>query len=178
MSFEIVLSIFLGVIIGGILFYFLGKMFGQKKLQAQTEVPRFSEKEAENLLRRAGYQILGKNQKETIITIIDGKEHLGFVETDYLARKNKRKYAVMVHVGEGSPDPNEPSQRRRILEHHRVFSQDGVLVLDPNQGRIHSVNFRFPREWNIDKLFRLLIGLFIILGVIGIIWMLAAIKLF
>ena len=77
-----------------------------------------------------------------------------------------------------SPDPNEPTLRRRILEHHRVFSQDGVLVLDPNQGRIHSVNFRFPREWNVDKLFRMLIGLFIILGVIGIIWMLAAIKLF
>ncbi|MFH1347549.1 MAG: hypothetical protein ABIH22_02555 [Candidatus Margulisiibacteriota bacterium] len=156
----------------------MSMMFGQKKLQAQAEVPRFSEKEAENLLRKAGYQILGKNQKETIITIIDGKEHFGYVETDYLVRKNKRKYAVMVHVGEGSPDPHEPTLRRRILEHHRVFSRDGVLVLDPNQGRVHLISFRFPHEWNIDMFFRFLIGLFIILLVIGIIWMLVQLRLF
>lgn len=178
MSYELLIPVLLGVFIGGFLVYVASRAWGRKKIQAPADVPRFSEKEAENLLRKAGYQILGKKQKETIITIIDGKEHFGYVETDYLARKNRRKYAVLVHVGEGSPDPNEPTQRRRILELHRVFSRDGVLVLDPNQGRVHSVDFRFPREWNMDKMFHSLIGLFIILGVIGIIWMLAAIKLF
>ena len=155
----------------------MSRVWGQKKLPLQTAAPGFSAREAESLLQRSGYRIYGKKQKETIITVVDGKEHLGYVEADYLAGKNKKKYPVLVHVGEGSPDPNEPVLRRRILEHQQAFFRQGVLVLDPAQGRIHLVNFRFPREWNLDQLFRALIGLFIILGVIGIIWMLTAIKL-
>ncbi|MFH1576186.1 MAG: hypothetical protein ABID35_01435 [Candidatus Margulisiibacteriota bacterium] len=178
MNSTILLSILIGVVIGLLLFFLLGKIWGRSGKTAEGEVSRFSEKEAESLLRRAGFQILGKKRRETVITVIDGKDHFGYLEADYIVRKNRRKYAVAVHIGEGSPDPNEPSLRRRLLEYDRGFALDGQLVLDLNRGEIHTVRFKFPREWNIDAFFRLLIAVFIIFLVIGIIWVLVTLKLF
>lgn len=177
MTFSILISILVGVIIGLFLFYVVSSIL-KRKHEIQSAVPKFSEKNAEGILRKAGFTILGKRLKETIITNVDGKDHLGYLEADYTVSKNKRKYVVVVHTGEGSPDANEPNFRRTLLEYTRVFSSHDLLVLDLNRGEIHSINFRFPHERNLDFFFRFLIGLFIILLVIGIIWLLVTVKLF
>ncbi|MGB9613537.1 MAG: hypothetical protein ACPL4K_05130, partial [Candidatus Margulisiibacteriota bacterium] len=54
----------------------------------------WSSKEIEKLLRRSGFQILGKNQKESIIIQIDGKDHLGTLEADYTVKKGKKNFVV------------------------------------------------------------------------------------
>jgi hypothetical protein len=172
-----IISILAGVILGALLFYFISKLLSRGKYVAAPSGIRFSESEAEGLLQKAGYQILGKRQKETVIARIDGKDHFGYIEADYTVRKNKRKYVAVVHSGEGEPDPNEPSYRRRLLEYDRVFSPEALLVLDLNQGEIHEVSFSFPRERGIDFFFRFLIALFIILMVVGIIWLLVQLRL-
>jgi hypothetical protein len=174
---EIFFSIVVGIIIGLVLFYILSKWWGRRG-GMQSQVTRFPEKDAENLLRRAGFQILDKNRKEAVITVINGKDHYGNLEADYIVKKQGKKFVIVVHSGEGSPDANEPNYRRRLLEYDRVFSTSGILILDLNKGQIHRVNFRFPHERNIDFFFRFLVALFIIFGVIGIIWMLTALRLF
>lgn len=173
----VLLSVLIGLVLGAFLFYVLSS-WTRGKQEIQSAVPRFSEKDAEAILRKAGFSILGKHQKETIITNIDGKDHFGYVEADYTVKKDRRSYAVVVHSGEGSADPNEPNFRRVLLEHNRAFSGDGILVLDLNKGELHEVYFRFPHERNIDFFFRFLSGLFIVLLVIGIIWLLVTLKLF
>ena len=175
---TVLISIMVGVVLGVLLFYVLSKLWGHGKYSVYTEGSRFSEKEAEEILQRAGYQMLAKRQKETVITKVDGKDHLGYLEADYTVRKNKRKYVVVVHSGEGDPDPNEPNYRRRLLEYDRVFRPYALLVLDLSRGEIHEVNFHFPHERNIDFFFRFLIALFIIAVVIGIIWLLVTLRLF
>ena len=150
-------------------------LFGSRN---RTEPANFNPKEAEAILRRAGFQILDKCKKQAVITIINGKEHYGNLEADYIVKRQGGKYVVLVHIGEGEPDPNEPNYRRRLLEYERVFSPRGILVLDLNKGLLHRVNFRFPHEMSIDFFFRFLIAMFIIFGVIGIIWMLVELKLF
>ena len=130
------------------------------------------------ILRRAGFQILDKRKKEAIITVVNGKDHYGNLEADYIVKRQGSRFVVLVHAGEGEPDANEPNFRRRLLEYDRVFSPRGILVLDLNKGQLQRVNFRFPHEKNIDFFFRLLIALFIIFGVIGIIWMMVELKLF
>lgn len=176
MSEQILISVLVGIILGIVLFFVFSLLF-RKKPVALSEGKPFSEKEVRAFLKKSGYDILGKRQKETIITRVDGKDHLGYLEADFTVRKGRKKYLVVVHAGLGAADPNEPLLRRKLMEYDRVFSPDALLVVDLSRGEIHEVGFRFPRERNIDFFFRFLIGVFIILGVVGIIWVLAILRL-
>ncbi|MDD5594214.1 MAG: hypothetical protein PHG97_05705, partial [Candidatus Margulisbacteria bacterium] len=55
-----------------------------------------SKNEIESFLRRRGYQILGKNQKEIVVVRVDGKDHLGDLVGEYTVGKNKKSYVVVV----------------------------------------------------------------------------------
>lgn len=134
--------------------------------------------DVEHLLKKSGYQVLGKNQKETVITRIDDKDHFGYLEAEYTVRKDRKSYVAVVKSGEGALDPTEPALRRRLIEYDRVFGLNGILFLDPQEEEIHEVRFRFPRERGIDFYFQFLIAVFILFVVIGIIWLMVAVKLF
>jgi len=134
-------------------------------------------KEAEGLLQRAGFAVRDRQVKKTVVTRVDGKEAVGYVEADYLVRKEKQNYVVLAHSSLGDPEPNEPAYRRRLLELERAFAPAKVLVLDLNKGELHRVDYRFPRDWSMETLFNLLIGLFIVAAIIGIIWMLTTLRL-
>lgn len=172
----IVVSIVIGIVLGSGLFYFLARPM-HKKHQTQHEPVSYSEKDAEELLHRAGFEILASQEKANVITNINGKDHFGFVEVDYIVRKKKKEYAVVVKAGEGAADANEPILRRRLIEYEHVLSPDGLLVLDLFRGEINRVSFRFPQDGWMDKFFKFFIVLLVILGVIGIIWMLASLRL-
>ena len=175
--YQILIYIFIGVILGSFLFIFLSGLFKRRGPIVQSEQRNFSEKEVEEFLRRAGFEILGKRQRETVITNVDGKDRFGYVEADYTVRKGRKKYVVVVQSGLETADPNEPMLRRKLLEYDHVFSPHALLVMDLSRGEIHEVNFRFPYERNIDFFFRFLIAVFIMVMVIGIIWMLVQLRL-
>ena len=134
--------------------------------------------EVGTLLRTFGYQVLGKNQKESILIRVDGKEHLGTLVAEYTVKKHNRSYVVVVERGEGEFDPTQPGLRRQLIEYDRAFGLNGVLLVDAQKKVIHKVDFGFPRERNIDFYFQFLIALFIVFGVIGIIWLMVMVKLF
>lgn len=134
--------------------------------------------EIESALRRYGYRILGKNQRELAITLVDGREAMGDLAAEYTAEKKGKKYVVCAVRGEGEKDPTEPALRRRLIEYDRVFGLHGVLLVDAEKGEVHEVRFKFPRERGIDFYFQFFIALFIIALVIGIIWLMVAVKLF
>lgn len=176
-TYQILLYLSIGIILGGFLFFVLGRLWRRRIPVVQSEGVRFSEKEVEGFLQRAGCEILGKKQRETVITNIDGKDRFGYIEADYTVRKGRKKYVVVVQSGVEAADPNEPMLRRKLLEHDHVFSPDALLVLDLSRGEIHEVSFRFPRERSLDFFFRFLIALFIILTIVGILWMLVQLHL-
>lgn len=175
---EILIYIAIGVILGVGSFFVLGRIFRKRYPLAPSEQKSFSEEEVAGFLERSGYQVLGKRQRETVMTRVDGKERFGYVEADFTARRGKKKYVVVVHAGTGPADPNEPMLRRKLLEQDRVFRPHAFLVVDLSRGEIHEVNFYFPHERNIDFFFRFLVALFIILAVIGIIWLMVQLRLF
>ena len=178
MSEQILWAVLSGIFAGAFPVLIIFLYLFRRRQALQTEVPLFSTKDAEALLKRSKYRILNKRPKETIITVINGKEHFGYVEADYLVDKERRKAVAIVHSAGEDADPNEPTLRRRVLECDRAFSPNGgVLVVDLVKGRILKTGFRFPREWNIDMFFRFLIALFIISLIIGIIWIMATLKL-
>lgn len=167
----------IGMVLGGSLFFFIARLFRRRVPVIQSSGETFSEQEVESFLNRSGYEILSKKQRETVITNIDGKDHLGYLEADYVVRKGKKRFVLVIQSGHSAADPHEPMLRRKLLEYDHVFSPDGLLVLDLSRGELHRVVFRFPYERNIDFFFRFLIAGFIIFSVIGIIWMLAFLRL-
>ena len=138
----------------------------------------WSSKEIEKLLRRSGFQILGKNQKESIIIQIDGKDHLGTLEADYTVKKGKKNFVVVVRKGEGVFDPTEPVFRRKLMEYNRVFNLHSILLVDPESEEIQQVSFKFPKERGIDFYIQFVVALFIVSLVIAIIWLMVQVRLF
>ena len=128
-------------------------------------------------MQKAGYKILAKNYQAAVIVNIDGKDHYGNLEADFLVQKEKEKYVVMICNGEGSFEANDPSFRRRLLEYDRVFAKDAILLLDLNREELQKITFRFPKERGLEAFFQFLTALFIIFTVIGIIWVLSMLKL-
>lgn len=174
---QILISLLIGILLGLFIFFFISQV-RQRKQIANTEPARFSEKDVESQLTRAGYRILDKQAKETVVANIDGKDHFGFLLADYTVQRGKDKFVVVVKTGEGGADPNEPIFRRRLMEYRHVFKNHGILVLDVGRGELHEVYFRFPHERDIDFFFRFLTAIFIVFGVIGIFWLLVSLKLF
>ncbi len=136
-----------------------------------------SRDELEKFLRQRGCQILGRDQKESIIVRIDGQEHLGELAADYTVRHGKKNFVVWVKRESGDADPTEPALRRRLSELDRVFGLDGVLIADPAEGSLTEVHFKFPRERGLDFYLQFFSALFIIAAVIGIIWLMVAVRL-
>ena len=137
-----------------------------------------SRAESEGLLKKRGYQILAKDQRETVVVRVDGRDHLGTLPAEYAVSKNGKKYVTWV-VGEGAErDPTEPALRRRLIELDRVFGLSGVVIVDPAEGTVSEVAFKYPRERGLDFYFQLFGALFVIAVVIGIISLMVAVRLF
>lgn len=134
--------------------------------------------DAENLLKRAGYRLEAKNRKRIIIVSVDSQDHLGALAADYIVSKERERFVVVVKESAEAFDPTEPVQRRRLVELDSAFALDGLLVVDLPERQIHRLGFKFPKERPLDAFFRVLIGGFILGGVVGIIWLLAYLKLF
>ncbi len=177
MSTSIIFATVAGMVIGSLVFYLIISYRNWKTNIKSAPQDLFDRKATEDLLTRSGFKILSVNLKQPVITNIDGKEHYGHVVADYLVKKGKVKYIVIVKKGEAEFDANDPLFRRRLIECCRVFNTPEVLLVDPNDGEIHVVGFRYPHEWSLDFFFRFLLAGFIVLGLIGIIWLLASIGL-
>jgi hypothetical protein len=59
-----------------------------------------------------------------------------------------------------------------------VFDPDGLLILDPASGQLTPIAFQFPNPRNIDSFFQVITVIFVIMVIIGIIWLLVQSRLF
>ena len=137
-----------------------------------------SRADSENFLRKRGFQLLGKDQKEVVVVRVDGKDHLGELAADFTVKKNKKNYVVWLKKETGDIDPTEPAWRRRLIELDRVFGLNGILIVDPAGGTVNEVVFKYPRERGLDFYFQFLGALLVIALVLGIIWLMVAVRLF
>ncbi len=134
---------------------------------------RVAEEDAERLLASKGFKIIDRQRRADILTYVDGKPNLGFVQADFIVQKNNRTYVAEVKTG----DIGEPYIRRQLLEYDFVYKPDGVLLVDMNEGKIHMVEFGLPEEKK-EKIAILLLLLIILIVIIGLIILFIQIKLF
>jgi hypothetical protein len=165
-----------GAVIGCVLFFFASRAFLSNKMSRRVELAQFSQEEAEALLKKRGFRIIDKQKRADVITYIDGKPNLGYVQADLIVEKDGKRYVAEVKAGQLVSDPTEPSTRRQLLEYKFAYEPYGILLVNMLDRTIHKIDFEVPK-YGEDKIFRLILTALVVIIVLGIIWVFVSIKI-
>lgn len=102
------------------------------------------EREAEILLRRAGYRIVARQVAATLHYRIDGRAEEIAVRADMLVSRRGRTEVVEVKTGRVAPQPTLTATRRQLLEYAHAFDVDSLLLVDPDAHTVTRVGL--PRR--------------------------------
>jgi len=93
------------------------------------------------LLRRAGFRIVAEQARTWWAPLIDGEPHRTELRADYLVEADGELLVAEVKTGDAAPSLATAATRRQLLEYHVAFAADGVLLVCPERGAIHRIEF-------------------------------------
>jgi hypothetical protein len=99
------------------------------------------EHDAAALLRRAGFRIVATQARTWWAPLIDGEPHETELRADYLVEARGELLVAEVKTGDEAPRLATAATRRQLLEYHVAFAVDGVLLVCPERGSIHRIEF-------------------------------------
>lgn len=100
---------------------------------------------AAELLRRAGFRIVGRQVTTWWSPLVDGEPCETEVRADYLVEADGEVLVAEVKTGDAAPRIETAATRRQLLEYHVAFEVDGVLLVCPERGVIHRIDFGLPK---------------------------------
>ena len=112
------------------------------------------ELDAATMLRRAGFRIVARQARTWWSPIVDGEPYETEVRADYLVEADGELLVAEVKTGDEAPQLSTAATRRQLLEYHVAFEADGVLLVCPERGAIHRVDFPLRGSTDNDVLFR------------------------
>gem|GEM_PF-561912 len=96
---------------------------------------------AEPLLRAQGYAIVARQAPVSYDVAVDGERFEIALRADFLLERDGRRYVAEVKTGRLAPRLETSATRRQLLEYRVAFDVDGVLLVDVDAGRVHSLEF-------------------------------------
>lgn len=93
------------------------------------------------MLRRAGFRIVAAQVRMRWAPRIDGEPHPTELRADYLVEARGERLVAEVKTGDAAPSLSTAATRRQLLEYLVAFAVDGVLLVCPERGAIHRVEF-------------------------------------
>ncbi|HEY0193952.1 MAG TPA: hypothetical protein VGC42_22700 [Kofleriaceae bacterium] len=93
------------------------------------------------LLRRAGYRIVAAQARTRWTVRIDGEPLALELRADYLVEAGGERLVAEVKTGDVAPRLTTAATRRQLLEYLVAFEADGVLLVCPEAGAIHRIEF-------------------------------------
>jgi hypothetical protein len=99
------------------------------------------EDDAIALLHRAGFRIIASQARITWAPLVDGEPHETELRADYLVEARGERLVAEVKTGAEAPRLTTAATRRQLLEYHVAFAADGVLLVCPERGTIHRIDF-------------------------------------
>jgi hypothetical protein len=116
--------------------------FRDRRLRMQRAArARDAERDAADVLERAGFAVVGRQVRRRFSVFADGEE-LGIeLIADYVVQKAGLSWVAEVKSGKLAPDLRYAPTRRQLLEYREAFDVDGVLLVDAETRRIHAVSF-------------------------------------
>ncbi len=99
------------------------------------------EREAASMLRACGFTIVRSQVTVEYPVVLDGETLAMGLRADYLVAKDGAYFIAEVKTGARAPRIDTAATRRQLLEYEVAFAVDGVLLVDADAGRIHTVVF-------------------------------------
>lgn len=139
---TVLLAIVLAVaVVGVFLGLWLSSLFTSSAQSARVGRAMEGEREAEEMLRQAGYTVVARQAPGHWSIEVDGAPVKVSVRADLIVERDGRRFVAEVKTGERAPDPRLPATRRQLLEYSVVFGAREVLLVDVGAGVIHTVGF-------------------------------------
>jgi Holliday junction resolvase-like predicted endonuclease len=99
------------------------------------------EDRAAGLLEAAGFRIIARQARVAWIPLVDGEPFATELRADYLVESRGELLVAEVKTGREAPSLATAATRRQLLEYRIAFEADGVLLVCPEAGAIHRVEF-------------------------------------
>ena len=105
------------------------------------------EDEAAWMLRDAGFRIVERQARTWWWPLLDGESFEIEVRADYVVETATGELLVAeVKTGRKAPELATAATRRQLLEYWVAFGVGGVLLVCPERGVIHRVEFALPAQ--------------------------------
>ncbi len=151
MSRETLLSLAValgGALIALVLARWLRAWRGSWRARRRADRAGAGEQDAAVMLRRAGFRIVARQVRTWWSPLIDGEPLETELRADYLVEANGQLLVAEVKTGDEAPQLSTAATRRQLLEYHVAFSvafgTEGVLLVCPELGAIHRIEFPMP----------------------------------
>jgi Holliday junction resolvase-like predicted endonuclease len=99
------------------------------------------EDRAAGMLEAAGFRIVARQARIEWTPLVDGEPFATELRADYLVEADGQLLVAEVKTGSEAPSLATAATRRQLLEYRVAFDADGVLLVCPEAGAIHRVEF-------------------------------------
>ncbi len=132
------------------------------------------ERSAEALLSSHGYAIEGRQVGGLIALDVDGVPEHAAVRCDLVVTRGGRRFVAEVKTGVLAPRLDHAPTRRQLIEYLLAFDVDGVLLVEPEAGRVRTIVMRRAARSSVSPLSWALVGA--MLGAIATVGWIALIR--
>jgi hypothetical protein len=140
------LVVLLAMAAGVALTLWLRRWFGRLSRKRRGARAERAERNAAVLLEARGFEVIGRQVRQSWSIWADAEEVQFTLVADYLVQRGGRRWVAEVKTGERALDLRHGPTRRQLLEYRQAFAVDGVLLVDAEGQSLRSVHFREPLE--------------------------------
>ncbi len=137
----------MGALVALVLARLLRRWRGSWRARRRAARAGAGEDAAAALLQRAGFRIVASQARTSWTPLVDGEPHEIELRADYLVEAHGERLVAEVKTGGEAPKITTAATRRQLLEYHVAFAADGVLLVCPERGAIHRIEFRL-QAWS------------------------------
>ncbi len=102
------------------------------------------EHDAVRVLREEGYRVIDSQVPGRWNVWVDGEATSIDLQADHVVELDGRYYVAEVKTGSRAPSIRTAKTRRQLLEYLFAYDVDGVLLVDMEHGRVHTIDFDIP----------------------------------
>lgn len=93
------------------------------------------------LLEEEGYVIEASQARVVWAPLVDDEPLELELRADYLVTREGERFVAEVKTGEVAPSLQSAATRRQLLEYSVAFAVDGVILVCPERGEVHRIEF-------------------------------------
>ena len=147
---EPLIWLIIGCLAGILLIRYYQKLHHKHSLKKISQRAKIGESEAENLLKKKGYHIIGEQVRMPVSMMIDHEKYESYVKADFIVEKHHKRYLVEVKTGKQA-NVHLPNVHRQLFEYQNIFKTDGILFVDMNNYDIIEVSFMLEKNSTIKS---------------------------